>query len=486
MHRFTILFLLLAAGYMSPASAVEAVVNHAEFRKGAAAYTELYWHINTTSLHYKRDSTGKLTARIRTQIRISCDTGIVYKELFYLQTKPFDPAQGDAQNILEQSRADIPTGYIRLELYLSEDGYPEGAFYYKDTLTLPPLAGPAYSSIQLLDTFFAATAPGPFEKANHYHIPRAINFYDEGQQRLHAYAELYHIADLPAGSFPLSQMFYISKRKGERDIAEHSFRDTITVPAEPQRFRRSISLAALPTGNYYLNASLRNAAGVEIATGSTFFQTINKNPVTSVTKPRDTLSSIQQTEGVFLDLSTTFVQKFDIAQLRAILKMMLPGVEPASASAIQGFLERPDELYMRYFIFNHFSNINKADPARAWKEFSDIVREVNRLYKSGSTMGYETDRGVIHLRFGPPVEVIRVPNEAGAVPYEIWRYNPGGKIGGSGLFLFYSPGYMNSDYRLLHSTVPGERQNPSWRGVLYSTGRSSGNANARAEQYFGQ
>jgi hypothetical protein len=100
-------------------------------------------------------------------------------------------------------------------------------------------------------------------------------------------------------------------------------------------------------------------------------------------------------------------------------------------------------------------------------------------------MGYETDRGVIHLRYGPPVEVIRVPNEAGAAPYEIWRYNVGGKIQGSGLFLFYSPGYMSSDFRLLHSTVPGERNNPGWRSALYSTGHSSGNLNARAEQYFG-
>jgi hypothetical protein len=100
-------------------------------------------------------------------------------------------------------------------------------------------------------------------------------------------------------------------------------------------------------------------------------------------------------------------------------------------------------------------------------------------------MGYETDRGIVHLRYGAPVEVVRVPNEAGAVPYEIWRYDVGGKIGGSGLFLFYSPAYMVSDYRLLHSTVPGERNNPGWRGALYSTGRSSGNANARAEQYFG-
>src|SRR6185295_19538701 len=107
--------------------------------------------------------------------------------------------------------------------------------------------------------------------------------------------------------------------------------------------------------------------------------------------------------GNYLDLRATFVSRFEMPQLRAILKMLLPAAEPAEESAIKGFLDRPDELYMRYFIYNHFSNINKGDPAKAWKQFSDVVREVNRLYKSGSTMGYETDRGIIHLRYGAPV-----------------------------------------------------------------------------------
>jgi hypothetical protein len=45
---------------------------------------------------------------------------------------------------------------------------------------------------------------------------------------------------------------------------------------------------------------------------------------------------------------------------------------------------------------------------------------------------------------------------------------------------------MSSGFSLLHSTVLGETQNPDWRRYLYSTGRSSGNLNARAEEYFGK
>ncbi len=487
MHRFSALFLLLMIGFAKPVHAVEAIANHALFRRRAdVSRLELYWHINPASLHYRKDSAGRLSTRIRTQVQITGDTGIVFKDVYYLETKPFNPETEDPQNILELAQADVPAGRIKVELTLSEDAHPESSYYYSDTISVAAAAGVAYSSLQLLDTFFIANGGGVFEKANYYQLPRVLPFYDEGQFRLHAYAELYGTESLSPNSFPLSQLMFISRTRGERDIAEHLFRDTIKAPTALHRFRHSFSLDDLSSGNYYLNATLRTADGVTLITNSTFFQTINKHPVVKAGPARDTAATVEQVQGTYLDLTKTFVSKFDMSQLRAILKMLQPTAAPSEVAAINGFLERPDELYMRYFIFNHFSNVNKADPAKAWKQFSDIVREVNRLYKSGSKPGYETDRGIIHLRYGAPVEVIHVSNEAGAVPYEIWRYNVGGKIGGSGLFLFYSPGFMSSDFQLLHSTVPGERNNPGWRSALYSTGRSSGNTNARAEEYFGK
>lgn len=480
--------MLVFTSVIRSAHAVEAVMNHAVFRgEKSEAYIEVYWSVNPASLHYRKDSAGKLSARIRTQLRITGDTGVVYKELYYLQTKPFDPAEGDAQPILEQIQASVPIGSITVELQLSEDGHPASNAYYRDTLAVPSLTGPTYSTLQLLDTFFASYTSSVFLKAGYQQLPRALNFYDEGQQRLHIFTELYRTADLPELSFPLTQTVYISKNKGEQLLAGLSVKDTIAAASPIHRFRHSFSTASLPSGNYYVNASLRTSAGVELTSTATFFQTINKNPVTiQADSAGDTPTSIGQVKGTYLDLNKTFVAKFSMPQLRAILKMLQPTADEAEVSAINGFLARPDELYMRYFIYNHFLNIDKADPARAWKKFSDVVREVNRLYKAGSTMGYETDRGIIYLRFGEPAEVVRVPNEAGALPYEIWRYNVGGKIQGSGLFLFYSPSFMSSDFRLLHSTVPGERKYPDWHNVLYSTGQASGNANSRAEEYLGK
>jgi GWxTD domain-containing protein len=487
MLRFLFLALLLT-GFSRPAMALEASAAHAVFLKSAdSSNLELYWEVNPVTLHYHKDTLGRLVARIRTQIRISNVAGVLYKDLYYLETKPFYEDAPAAPRVLEQQRIVVPHGRLTIELYLSEEGHPEGNFYHRDTLTVLPSAAPSYSTLQLLDTIIASPAQSIFLKNGYHQLPRSLNFYDEGQQRVHMYVELYRTSEVEPASFPLIQTIYLSKRKGERDLSNMSVTDTIRSGAPRHVFRHSFTTATLPSGNYYLNSSLRDIHGAELASGTTFFQTINKHPVEEkAVANTDTTLKIDQGKETYLDLSRTFVSKFTMPQLRAILKMLIPVCEPGEVSAIRNFLNKPDEVYMRYFIYNHFTSINKKDPEKAWYDFSNLVREVNKRFSSGGTMGYETDRGFIYLKYGEPAEEVRVPNEAGALPYEVWRYNVGRKIGGSGLFLFYSPGYMSSDFRLLHSTVPGERQNPDWRAVLYSTGHSSGNINARAEEFFGK
>jgi GWxTD domain-containing protein len=465
---------------------MEATAGHAVFRnERGEPYVQLFWQISPGTLHYKKDSLGRLTARIRTQIRIAGDTGIVYQDVFFLQTKPFSPEREEAPRILEQERIPVGPGNFTIELFLAEDGRSDSRYYYRDTFTVNS-ANPQYSTIQLLDTFFASSVPSAFLKDGFQQLPRPLNFYDEGQQTVHAYTELNGTTSLPQDAFPLKQVFYFSKRQGEHNAGSDAV-DTITGPKPIWKFRHSLSSASLPSGNYWLNVSLRAASGIELASSATFFQTVNKSP--SSVRNMDMLDSAEAKRAIdasILDLGKTFVARFTMPQLRAVLKMMRPGADAAEESAIHGFLQRPDDLYMRYFIYNHFAAINKDDPGKAWKDFSDVVRDINRRFGSSSAAGYETDRGIVYLRYGKPDEEVRVPNEAGALPYEIWRYNPNQKMHGPGVFLFYSPGAMSSDFRLLHSTVLGETQNPAWRDMLYSTGRSSGNLNARAEEYLGK
>jgi GWxTD domain-containing protein len=166
--------------------------------------------------------------------------------------------------------------------------------------------------------------------------------------------------------------------------------------------------------------------------------------------------------------------------------MLLPFSDPVATQTIRNFLKKPDELYMRYYVYNYFTNINKKDPGKAFKEFSQKIIEVNKLYTSRGVPGYETDRGVIYLKYGAPTDIITVENENGSLPYEIWQYNvleqTNHKEVADAYFLFYKQNQATSDFRILHSTVEAEAKNMDWRSYLYPSGR---NGDSRAEQYIG-
>jgi GWxTD domain-containing protein len=470
------------------AAAVEAVVSCAVFHRTArngddSAYAEISWQITPSSLHYKKSTTGELVSQIQTALTIANDTSILTRDRYVLETQPLQPSDASKQKIIQVRRYPLPPGTWRLQLALGETSFQKEAFIYKDTLTVPVLATPSLSAIQLLDTFVTSDVPSPFLKNGAQQLPLPLNFLENGRRYLHIYNEAYTAKDLTGKT--IIRYFYLSKRQMDVPFYDVQYIDTLTGTSGIHPFLHSFNIGRLSSGNYYLNVFLKDEAGNRLASTSAFFQLINKQPDPAPVAVADTSKSeIELGRSNYFNLANTFVAKFTSSQLGAILKMILPQADVVEANTINNFFKRPDDMYTRYFIYNYFGKYNKAHPGQAWKEFSDLIREVNRDFNAGGFMGYETERGIIYLKYGKPDERIRVVNESGALPYEVWRYNTIGKTSQVGLFLFYQAGNTSGDFRLLHSTAPGERYNPSWKASLYMNGQSSSMGNSRAEQYF--
>ncbi len=485
-----LLFLLLCTGIRQSA-AVEGVASGTVFFLPGAdglvgdAYLELYWQINPFSLHYRKDTTGALTARVHTGIIVRHDTGIVLEDHYMLHTNPAAPEHASSRNILELKRLRLPYGKFRVELTLTEPDFPQRPFVYTQDINIPsPMPDAAcYSDIQLVDTLFATMEQSSIFSRNGYiQIPLATNFLDDDRKILRYYAELYQADRIEQALHPLVQHAYISRRTDGGMVQHLQQRDTVPATAVIPVIG-SFDLSSLASGNYYLNIRLQDRDERELASKTYFFQLVNKHPVAREAAPvKD--DTTEGTGVVFLDMSKTFVSAFTFPQVKAILEMLLPVSDVWDRKAIENFLKRPDEMYMRYFVYNHFLKINSKEPEKAWKEFSEKVREVNRLFGSNAMPGYKTDRGIIYLKYGKPNDRIMIKNEPGALPYEIWQYYSLGKQSMEGVFLFYQAGSSVQDYRLLHSTVNGELRNSQWRTSLYTKGETNANVNSRAEQYI--
>lgn len=467
------------------AGAIEVVASHKVFyvpdNNGYSAYAEVYWQIAPSSLLFMEINPGQLIAKVKTEITFRNETGVVLQDKYIMQTNPAaTQQQAFAQNITELQRYKLPAGKMWMELKLTEVIDSNSQFYTVDTVHVTPPSGkPMYSDVQLLDTVYNSDVQTVFSKNNRQQIPLCANFIDNSRNTLFFYSELYDSNTLPDTTL-LIQKTYISRRPLQDAGFKMSATDTLKA-AVVQPVSGKFNISDLPSGNYYLNIVLQDRTQEVLASSSAFFQRVSDKKAGS----NDESDTVVFEKVNYLDISTTFVAKFTVPQLKAILKMIRPISTPIEVNTINNFAHKPDESYMRYFIYNFWKSRNNQDPKKAWDAYTEKVKEVNNLFRGTGKPGYETERGEIYLKYGAPNERITVESEPGARPYEIWTYNVLPRHPQGAVLLFYRPAQMVGDFELLHSNIRGERRNTAWRSILYiATGSSSQNLNSRAEQYF--
>ncbi|MCK7531387.1 MAG: GWxTD domain-containing protein [Marinilabiliales bacterium] len=105
---------------------------------------------------------------------------------------------------------------------------------------------------------------------------------------------------------------------------------------------------------------------------------------------------------------------------------------------------------------------------REWLNYLSEVNKVNYAYSTPILKGYESDRGRVYLKYGPPNAISESYDEPATYPYEIWHYYVIKDGQRNKKFVFYSRDIVTNDFQLLHSDVTGELSNYRWQYVLYS------------------
>jgi GWxTD domain-containing protein len=458
-------------------------------------YVETNWQIVPHTVHFNTTADKLITAKVKVELVYRNDTGIVAYDKFVFNAAPQPSIQAiEKHKMFDLRRYFITCGKIKMSIKLTDLNDTANIFVATDSIIADnvPAGEPFYSNVQLIDTQYIDDNNAVFQKNGMVQVPTAMNFLDDNKRFLRYYAELY-IPETWQGTFPIIRTAGISKTGSDVLLKHYAQTDTIR-KAGIYPIKGSFKISSLPSGNYNMNVALESLRRKKITSRATFFQRLNRHPET---EPQDTAKekpSATADTGVqkvnYLNLDKTFVAKYSLVQLRSILKMMLPLTDAEGSAAIKSFLEKPDELYMRYFIYNFFHARNPEDAGKAWKEYSNEVIKVNRMFNESVVSGYETERGFVYLRYGNPTERITAENEAGALPYEIWQYNllkqKNGREIPNAVFLFYKPNIASRDYLLLHSNVEGEMQNMAWRNALYRQGAGSFGVNSdhKAEVYF--
>ncbi|HHJ50315.1 MAG TPA: GWxTD domain-containing protein [Phaeodactylibacter sp.] len=444
MKKFSLLLILLAS-FGRALYALEADVSYATYTDLQKSYVEVYLKIMGNTVLFDTVG-GGLQAGVEVVLIFRKDSAIFMADKYAL----YSPISEGPVHFMDMKRYVLPNGEYELEVRISDLAQTENSLQRRIQLPIHyEQDKPAMSDIRLLTGIKPAQGEGPFVRNGYFMEPLAFNFCDKKAERLFFYLELYNMDRLFSDFFKL-RLLIKDAYSGKEMLVSHKTKR----PQKIVQLMHLMDVRQLPSGNYFFQVSVLDSLGNPILAKQLFFQRSNPYLFEQTTDSSDLVQS--------------FVMALDSATLSYSLRAMVPVVPPDQVEVINGLVHKGQTKDQRAFLFSYWAAKNPNQPGKAYEDFMKVARAVDATFKSGFGYGFETDRGYIYLKYGPPNDIFHEENEPSAPPYEIWSYNEFPRTNQRNVkFLFYNPSLAPGDFRLLHSTARGELNNPNWERILY-------------------
>ena len=280
-----------------------------------------------------------------------------------------------------------------------------------------------------------------------------LPFYPETMNKMAFYAEIYN-AKKQLGDDKYLLNTYICAFENNTVLNNFFFTKRMTAK-DIDVIINNIDITNLPSGNYYLVLEARDRNNEVIGMNRMFFQ--RSNPFYQI--DNSMLAKIN-TDDVFSGKIN------NIDTIREYIKTLVPISTMVEREYGSELLKTDDITTMQQFFYTFWSSRNKLSPEQAWLDYYAQVKRVNASFKTLTHKGYESDRGVVFLKYGAPDRIVQSYNEPGAYPYEIWHYYVLGTQRNK-KFVFMTQDLVTNDFKLIHSDAIGEMSNFRWTTEIY-------------------
>ena len=456
MKKYFLLTVMFLAMMASQAQGLKAFISHKAYcTNNLQPYIEFTFIVGGNTVNYVPNKQKKFEAGVEIQVDMFQQDSLVNRLHYILSSDQFeDSVRSGKPDFADIQNVPMPQGEYFLYFYMKDVNGDTTRLTYIDHIVLDfPEDRISTSKLSLYKSISAPEAPGLFVKYGYTLPPLYSNFVPESQYTLPFALEVYN-SDRILGKSSLKAKCYIEF--AESHIAanpnniitmEYPAKDVVLVFNE-------FNVFSLPSGNYFAVVQLLDKNDSLLWVDKVFFQ--KSNPSVQLNISDYTLTPVK---GTFVEADTD----------RKVLIDMVKCLYPISSYAEREFYENrlkslPTEQ-MQQFFYSFWLKRNPGNPEQAWLSYKKRVDEVEKLYGSKQVRGYLTDRGRVRLQYGAPDDIKEEPSDPVTLPYEIWHYHY--LNGQSNIkFVFYDPVLTGNDYELLHSNLPGERQNPSWQMYL--------------------
>ena len=434
---------------------MQAIYSHAVFYSpDKGPYVEVYLSINGNSIKYIKDEKkNSYQGKVEVTILFLKDSLVKSAQKYILSSPEVMDTLGYKQNFTDQQRFVLPNGNYNLEITIADKNSDGKKNTSKENINVNIAEDKiAISDIQLVESFKEVEAPTSFSKSGYELIPYISTFYPENINKLGFYAEAYNsIKTLGAGEKFIFNYRIESYETGTAINSCSSFSKQTANEVNP--ILSEFNISELPSGNYNLVVEIKDKTNQVVGVKKILFQRQNKK-----------VQFKQEDLGAVIT-ANTFVEKIkDQDSLVDFIRSLAP-ISSESEKVFALHLlkeEHKNSSLMRQYFLNFWMKKNTTNPEQAWNIYYTEVLKVNKEFHTMIHKGYDTDRGRIYLKYGPPNERMQEPMEPSSYPYEIWHYQKLGEQSNK-RFVFYTMDDVTNDYVLLHSDARGEPYDPTWQ-----------------------
>ena len=430
--------------------AMDASISTATFSAGGQPFVEIYMHVIGESVSFAQADVVNNQASVEVIILFKQGEKIIKFDKFNLQS----PLTTSNVNFVSQKRYAIDNGTYTIEVEMNDKVQEGNVKKWKQDLTLDyGTEKLQQSDVQLLGAFHESEPIPGFTKNGYFLETLPFNFYNKKTEKLSFYNEIYNADKVLSDQFLIR--YYVD------EIGDNNSRTTVKLgnkkrdPEPVNVIFLQMDIKDLKSGNYYLTVEVRNRAGELLSSKEVYFQ--RSNPY------------LEAKELANVDAEGEFTDELNKEELVYGLRAISMQVADKDVEILNYILKDEDESAMRNYLFSHFAKRNPNRPEDEYKAYMNVANAVHKTFRSGLGYGFETDRGVIFMKYGKPNNRVTVEDEPAAPPYEIWVYEEfPWTVQNHVKFIFYNPSLAGGHYRLLHSTARNEMSNPQWEVELYS------------------
>jgi len=472
MKQFLII-ILVVIGLFANAQKLNAYFNQSVFWSPTdGEYTEIYFTFVGSTTKFIRNSNGKYNSELLVLITYSQNNEIKQYQKYSLKSPEVADSNAIIPNFVDIQRLKVPAGKYEFAIKITDVNDTANTLSYSNSIEIKKIQNIEFSNIELLESFKKSANTNKFNKNGYDVVPYVSDYYPSEIKSFNFYTELYILDSVIPANEGFLIKYYIEPfnntkyKLGSYTKVERRKASQINV------VMGSFNIEKLPSGNYNIVVECVNKKNEIVTSKKLFFQRNNK----IADKALGNVDSIK-VEDTFIDNET------NIDTLTDYIKCLFPIMESKQITFALNQLKTKNTVWMQKFFYGFWLEKSPFNPEEEWLMYKSKVYTVNKHFSSQIKRGYETDRGRIYLKYGPPKNIIKRLQPVDSYPYEMWHYVTTPKQGNVKV-VFYNPNMIRGDFILLYTNLFEESSDPNWKSTLMKVKNNGTNFGNTVEDDF--